>query len=94
MLFQIAHSGNVIPVLIESVIGSTTLHGTQKWRFDPNEGSRLNPDFEREHGHKSNILIEKLGLGRDGYQQERKAQQILRDSIPTENLVIPTLKRQ
>ena len=85
----------VINVLLESLVGTPTLHEKINLKFDPDEAKRLNGDYEAEHGHHSEILIEKLGLGIDGHRKERLQKQRLRDHnvvITGYNLPIETYK--
>ncbi|XKL64462.1 hypothetical protein PGB90_004548 [Kerria lacca] len=68
----------------DNVAGHPIIHQNQHWLFQPEEGSKNNPVFEAVNGHRSYYLIEKLGLGMDGHQEERKYQQMIRDlGVPT-----------
>lgn len=68
----------------DNVAGQPVIHQTQYWPFDPNEGPKRSVQFEAHNGRRSYYLIERLGLGNDGRQDERKYQQMIRDlGVPT-----------
>ncbi|XP_046661401.1 uncharacterized protein LOC124354758 [Homalodisca vitripennis] len=58
---------------------SPTYLAKQRWHFDPEVSKRRNREYERIHGHHSVYLIERLGLGEDGREEERRRQQAIRD---------------
>ncbi len=68
----------------DNVAGQPVIHEKQHWPFHPDEGARRNPEFEALNGHRAYYLVERLGLGMDGRQAERKYQQMIRDlGVPT-----------
>lgn len=76
---------SLIATLIQdNVAGNPLIYKNQQWPFHPDEGTKRNPEFEALHGHRSYNLVERLGLGNDGHQAERKYQQTIRDlGVPT-----------
>ncbi|XP_045507063.1 uncharacterized protein LOC123703185 isoform X3 [Colias croceus] len=62
-----------------NAIGFPVLHEHQTWIFDPDVGLRRRREFIELNGDKGEKLIERLGLGIDGYSEERLRQQRLRD---------------
>jgi len=73
-----AHGG-LIGIIQNNVLGSSEFHKQQSWPFDPYVAARRAPEFIALHGDKSEKLIERIGLGLDGRQNERRAQQTIRD---------------
>ncbi|XP_075217156.1 uncharacterized protein LOC142322221 [Lycorma delicatula] len=69
----------IINLLRESFAGKPEFHRKQSWPFDPEVAARRRVDFERINGYRSMGLIERLGLGEDGRQDERRIQQAIRD---------------
>ncbi|XP_054278492.1 uncharacterized protein LOC129005188 [Macrosteles quadrilineatus] len=69
----------VLEALRFAFVGSPTYHAKQPWDFDPEVSKRRNPGYEALHGHHSERLIERLGLGEDGREEERRQQQAIRD---------------
>lgn len=70
---------SVVDAVRFALVGSPAYHAKQRWDFDPDVSLRRNPEYERLHGHHSVLLIERLGLGEDGRQDERRSQQAVRD---------------
>ncbi|CAH0774714.1 unnamed protein product [Bemisia tabaci] len=70
---------SVVFKLRDAIAGSNDYHKKQKWEFDPNVAARRRPEFEALHGHHSEILIEKFGLGKDGRMEQRRQEQAIRD---------------
>lgn len=88
VVLQVRNSNAVIKLITtlirDNVAGQPIIHQTQHWPFHPEDGAKRNPEFEAIHGHRSYYLIERLGLGQDGHQEERKYQQMIRDlGVPT-----------
>ena len=62
-----------------NIVGLPVLHEEQTWPFDPEVGIRRSREYQRINGRYGELAIEKLGLGEDGYEEERRAQQAERD---------------
>lgn len=78
----------ITTLLRDNVAGPPVAHKIQHWPFDPNEGARRNREYEQIHGHRSEITIEKFGLGVDGHQEERRREQAIRDiNVPISNYI-------
>jgi len=74
------HAG-IIGLIQNNVLGSAEFHRQQSWPFDPNVSARRTHEFVALHGDKSERLIERIGLGQDGRQEERREQQAVRDIL-------------
>ncbi|XP_060834313.1 uncharacterized protein LOC132917547 [Rhopalosiphum padi] len=81
MLQAPAVHGGIIGLIQNNVLGTAAFHRQQSWPFDPNVSARRAPEFIALHGDKSERLIERIGLGIDGRQQERREQQMVRDIL-------------
>lgn len=55
------------------------LHKSVDWPFDPDVGIRRSRQYQELNGHLGEKAIERLGLGIDGYDRERLAEQRARD---------------
>lgn len=73
--------GGLISLIQNNVLGSAEFHKQQSWPFDPAVSARRAPEFIALHGDKSEKLIERIGLGLDGRQMERRQQQLTRDYL-------------
>ncbi|GBP45304.1 hypothetical protein EVAR_29052_1 [Eumeta japonica] len=62
-----------------NLVGKPVIHGIQTWIFDPDVSLRRRTQFETLHGVKGEYLIERLGLGVDGFEEERLRKQRQRD---------------
>jgi hypothetical protein len=62
-----------------NVGGIPLTHQTQTYDFDPDIALKRREQFVELNGDKSEKLIERIGLGVDGKQQERLAAQQARD---------------
>ncbi|XP_050356635.1 uncharacterized protein LOC126777604 [Nymphalis io] len=60
-------------------IGFPVIHESQPWIFDPDVASRRRKEFRELNGDKAEKLIERLGLGIDGYGEQRLKMQRQRD---------------
>ncbi|XP_041971860.1 uncharacterized protein LOC121727881 [Aricia agestis] len=60
-------------------VGFPVAHAQQTWIFDPEVALRRKKQFIELHGDKGEKLIERLGLGIDGFEEERLARQRERD---------------
>ncbi|NP_001156457.1 uncharacterized protein LOC100163990 precursor [Acyrthosiphon pisum] len=74
------HAG-IIGLIQNNVLGSAQFHRQQSWPFDPDVSARRTHEFVALHGDKSERLIERIGLGLDGRQHERREQQAVRDIL-------------
>ncbi|XP_050055063.1 uncharacterized protein LOC114127602 isoform X1 [Aphis gossypii] len=73
--------GGIIGLIQNNVLGTADFHRQQSWPFDPNVSGRRAHEFIALHGDKSERLIERIGLGIDGRQEERREQQMVRDIL-------------
>ncbi|OWR46160.1 uncharacterized protein LOC116773693 isoform X1 [Danaus plexippus] len=72
-------AGPIGTFLQMNAIGFPVIHQLQKWVFDPDVALRRRRQFIDLHGDKGSKLIERLGLGVDGYADERLRMQRERD---------------
>lgn len=54
---------------------------TVSWPFDPEAGQRRRVEYEAVNGRYGWKHVERVGLGEDGRDEERRQKQIYRDSI-------------
>ncbi len=66
----------------ENVAGAPLSHTPQAWSFDPNVALRRRAEFQQLHGYRGYALVERSGLGEDGFQEQRRQQLRARDSVP------------
>ncbi|XP_013168691.1 PREDICTED: uncharacterized protein LOC106118574 [Papilio xuthus] len=74
--------GDVGPIggfIRTNLIGHPVIHEEQSWIFDPDVAVRRSKQFIELNGDKGEKLIERLGLGIDGYDEERLKIQRARD---------------
>ncbi|XP_015372192.1 PREDICTED: uncharacterized protein LOC107167582 [Diuraphis noxia] len=76
-----AVQAGIISLIQNNVLGTAEFHRQQSWPFDPNVSARRTHEFVALHGDKSERLIERIGLGLDGRQHERREQQVVRDIL-------------
>lgn len=62
-----------------NIVGLPVIHDQQTWIFDPDVAMKRRRQFIELHGDKGERLIERLGLGIDGNEDERLKQQRERD---------------
>ena len=62
-----------------NLIGHPVIHDKKEYIFDPDVALKRRRQFIELHGDKGEKLIERLGLGIDGKDQERLEQQRQRD---------------
>ncbi|KAJ2937796.1 hypothetical protein O0L34_g18576 [Tuta absoluta] len=62
-----------------NLIGFPVIHDKQTWIFDPDVSLKRRRAFIELHGDKGERLIERLGLGIDGNDEERLKEQQIRD---------------
>ncbi|KAJ9580103.1 hypothetical protein L9F63_004245 [Diploptera punctata] len=63
----------------ENLAGRPENFKVVSWKFDPDISERRSVEFQEKYGVHGERLIERLGLGDDGYLEERKQQQIIRE---------------
>ncbi|KPJ18488.1 hypothetical protein RR48_01648 [Papilio machaon] len=74
--------GDVGPIgsfIRTNLVGHPVIHEEQSWIFDPEVAVRRRKQFIELNGDKGEKLIERLGLGIDGYDEERLKIQRARD---------------
>lgn len=62
-----------------NIAGVPSLHNPTQWDFDPDISLKRRALFEEVNGVKAEKLIERLGVGMDGKEFERREQQNIRD---------------
>ncbi|KAH1006117.1 hypothetical protein HUJ05_006882 [Dendroctonus ponderosae] len=62
-----------------NLAGHPVLHKSVEWPFDSEIGIRRSRQYQELNGRLGEKAIERLGLGVDGYDRERLAQQQKRD---------------
>ncbi|CAH0551723.1 unnamed protein product [Brassicogethes aeneus] len=73
-------SCNIVRELVQfNLAGHPILHKTVEWPFDPEIGVRRSRQYQELNGRLGEKAIERLGLGIDGYDRERLAEQRARD---------------
>lgn len=72
-------AGPIATFLRTNVVGFPVIHDKQTWIFDPDVSQRRRKQFFELHGDKAVKLIERLGLGIDGYEDQRLRAQRQRD---------------
>lgn len=63
-----------------NVFGIPVLHKTTNWPFDPEVGARRSRQYQEVNGRFGEKAIERLGLGIDGNDLQRLAEQQARDA--------------
>ncbi|KAF5280396.1 hypothetical protein FQR65_LT03205 [Abscondita terminalis] len=63
-----------------NVAGAPVLHKEEEYDFDPDVGPRRARLYQEVNGIYGEKAIERLGLGIDGYDQERLNHQRIRDN--------------
>ncbi|CAH2057824.1 unnamed protein product, partial [Iphiclides podalirius] len=82
LLYRHAASEEVGPIgafIRTNLVGHPVIHEEQRWVFDPDVALRRRKQFIELNGDKGERLIERLGLGIDGYDEERQQMQRERD---------------
>ncbi|VVC92710.1 unnamed protein product [Leptidea sinapis] len=72
-------AGPIGTFLQTNAVGFPVIHEKQTWIFDPFVAVRRRKQFAELHGTYGEKLIERLGLGIDGFGDERLARQRIRD---------------
>ncbi|KAJ0171692.1 hypothetical protein K1T71_012455 [Dendrolimus kikuchii] len=73
-------TGFIASFVRTNLIGHPVIHDRTSWIFDPEVAMKRRRQFIELHGDKGERLIERLGLGIDGKDEERLAQQRARDA--------------
>lgn len=73
----------VVRILTETlqnnVAGEPVTHERTKWDFDPEAAYKRRALFYEVNGYRAGKFIERIGVGMDGHQEERRAAQASRD---------------
>lgn len=73
----------VVRVLTETiqnnVAGEPLTHEKTEWDFDPEIAYKRRALFYEVNGYRASKFIERIGVGLDGKQEERRAAQAVRD---------------
>ncbi|KAJ8708817.1 hypothetical protein PYW08_010199 [Mythimna loreyi] len=72
-------TGPIAGFIRTNLIGHPVIHEKKSYIFDPDVALKRRKQFIALHGDKGEYLIERLGLGIDGRDEERLAQQRQRD---------------
>ncbi|KAK9875385.1 hypothetical protein WA026_007780 [Henosepilachna vigintioctopunctata] len=82
-ILSLATAGNCIGIIKDllqfNVAGIPIVHKTYDFPFDPDAGPRKSRDYQEANGRFGAKAIERLGLGEDGREVERLAEQRQRD---------------
>ncbi|XP_050327384.1 uncharacterized protein LOC126757488 [Bactrocera neohumeralis] len=65
--------------LQNNVAGEPITHVRTEWDFDPEVSQKRRALFYETHGYRAAKFIERIGLGIDGHEEERRAEQRARD---------------
>ncbi|XP_012157810.1 uncharacterized protein LOC101456629 [Ceratitis capitata] len=65
--------------LQNNVAGEPITHVRTEWDFDPEVSQKRRVLFYETHGYRAAKFIERIGLGLDGREEERRAAQQVRD---------------
>uniref|UniRef100_A0A2H1W1A7 SFRICE_004026 n=1 Tax=Spodoptera frugiperda TaxID=7108 RepID=A0A2H1W1A7_SPOFR len=74
-----AQTGPIAGFIRTNLIGHPVIHDKASWVFDPDVAIKRRRQFISLHGDKGEKLIERLGLGIDGRDEERLEEQRKRD---------------
>uniref|UniRef100_A0A2A4JY18 Uncharacterized protein n=1 Tax=Heliothis virescens TaxID=7102 RepID=A0A2A4JY18_HELVI len=72
-------TGPIAGFIRTNLIGHPVIHDKTTWIFDPDVALKRRRQFIELHGDKGEKLIERLGLGIDGNDEERLQEQRKRD---------------
>lgn len=79
---QVSSQDSVGPIgdfIRANVVGRPVIHDRKQWIFDPDVSQKRRKTFRELHGDLGEKLIERLGLGIDGRDEERLTAQRQRD---------------
>uniref|UniRef100_A0A0K8UBZ5 Uncharacterized protein n=1 Tax=Bactrocera latifrons TaxID=174628 RepID=A0A0K8UBZ5_BACLA len=65
--------------LQNNVAGEPITHVRTEWDFDSEVSQKRRALFYETHGYRAAKFIERIGLGLDGHEEERRAEQRARD---------------
>ncbi|XP_017146120.1 uncharacterized protein LOC108158379 isoform X1 [Drosophila miranda] len=65
--------------LQNNVAGEPITHQVTQWNFDPDAAKKSRALYYEKNGYRSSKFIERLGAGVDGWHEERRLQQAIRD---------------
>ncbi|XP_068083566.1 uncharacterized protein [Anabrus simplex] len=71
--------GLIRTLIRDNLAGKPVNFQVQEWRFDPYVAERMRPEYEALNGIRGEELIERFGLGEDGYTEQRRELQRQRD---------------
>ncbi|XP_075167723.1 uncharacterized protein LOC142239852 [Haematobia irritans] len=66
-------------LLSNNVAGAPVLHERTEWTFDPESAKNARALFYETNGFRGEKFIERIGVGEDGKQDVRRAEQQQRD---------------
>ncbi|KAM7342290.1 uncharacterized protein ACRADG_009755 [Cochliomyia hominivorax] len=69
----------ITETLQNNVAGEPITHKRTEWDFDPEISQKRRSLFYETHGFRAAKFIERIGVGRDGLEEERRIEQQLRD---------------
>ncbi|XP_011196315.1 uncharacterized protein LOC105221224 [Zeugodacus cucurbitae] len=69
----------ITETLQNNVAGEPITHVRTEWDFDPEVSQKRRALFYETHGYRAAKFIERIGLGLDGHEEERRAEQQARD---------------
>ncbi|XP_063227121.1 uncharacterized protein LOC134533525 [Bacillus rossius redtenbacheri] len=77
-----ARGGLIRRLIAENLAGPPEQRVAARYEFDPDVAARRRAEFEELHGPRGERLVERLGLGEDGFSRERRLRQRARDLAP------------
>ncbi|SPP73782.1 uncharacterized protein LOC117583330 [Drosophila guanche] len=69
----------ITETLQNNVAGEPITHDRTEWNFDPNAAKNARALYFEKNGFRSSKFIERLGAGTDGWHEERRMEQAVRD---------------
>ncbi|TMW44079.1 hypothetical protein DOY81_010837 [Sarcophaga bullata] len=69
----------ITETLQNNVAGEPITHERTNWDFDPDVSQKRRSLFYETHGFRAAKFIERIGVGQDGLEQERRLEQQQRD---------------
>ncbi|XP_034101993.1 uncharacterized protein LOC132792839 [Drosophila nasuta] len=69
----------ITETLQNNVAGEPVIHERTNWNFDPEGAKKARAIYYEKNGYRSAKFIESIGVGLDGYHEERRQQQQERD---------------
>ncbi|CAD7092319.1 unnamed protein product [Hermetia illucens] len=71
--------GIIKNLLQENVAGNPVIHQKSEYDFDPEVAKKRRQLFYETHGYRAEKFIERIGVGIDGQEDERRVEQSYRD---------------